>query len=245
MPRHARVSGLFQHVIVRGINKQILFEDDFDRSYYLSLLGRFKQETGIEILAYCLMDNHVHILLKDDAGAAPDFMKKIGISYATYFNRKYDRSGHLFQDRYKNENVTDDAYLLAVFRYILKNPEKTGVAWDAYIWSSHADYGKADALTQTALLASIIGSKESFYLFMTKNDKAEFMEYSPEKTRTHNDKWALSVIKKVHGNSDGIDIQKLPKPQRDAAIARLKQNGISVRQLERLTGINRGAIQRA
>ena len=107
------------HIIVRGIGKQILFEDDSDRRTYLSFLKKYRGETEITIFAYCLMENHVHLLIQDRNGAAPLFMKKMGVSYAQYYNRKYDRIGHLFQDRYKSERIEDDAYLLTVFRYIL------------------------------------------------------------------------------------------------------------------------------
>ncbi len=71
---------------------------------------KYCRETDITILAYCLMENHVHLLIRDRNGAAPIFMKKMGVSYAQYYNRKYDRMGHLFQDRYKSERIEDDVY---------------------------------------------------------------------------------------------------------------------------------------
>lgn len=167
MPRQARQTGEYLHIIVRGNGKQILFEDDADRKKYLSLLQKYSAETGIIILAYCLMDNHVHLLIRDAAGAASVFMKKTGVSYVLYYNTKYERTGHLFQDRYKSEVIDSDAYLLAVYRYILNNPAKAGIcAAEKYLWSSYREYGKTEGLTDTGMLREMIGDKATLSGFL-------------------------------------------------------------------------------
>ncbi|MBQ3849619.1 MAG: transposase, partial [Clostridia bacterium] len=102
MSRQARrlsETGYF-HVIVRGIGKQLLFEHDDDYRYYLMLLERYISQLSVSVCAYCLMENHVHLLLKDSKNELSLFMKKMGVSYSSYFNKKYDRTGHLFQDRF-------------------------------------------------------------------------------------------------------------------------------------------------
>ena len=129
MPRHARhisTSGYF-HLIVRGIGRQALFEENTDYFFYLSILKRYSEETGVKVCAYCLMENHVHLLVHDLSGAVPLFMKKIGVSYSSFYNKKYERCGHLFQDRYLSENVETEKNLLTVCRYILNNPRKAGI----------------------------------------------------------------------------------------------------------------------
>lgn len=112
MPRQPRSTGEYLHLIVRGNGKQILFEEPSDYQQYLSYMDKYAQETGISILAYCLMENHVHLLVRDTAGSVSVFMKKTGVSYAQYYNKKYERTGHLFQDTYKSETIAGDAYLL-------------------------------------------------------------------------------------------------------------------------------------
>lgn len=100
MPRQARQSsetGYF-HVIVRGNGKQILFEDSSDFRYYLSLLERCSSETSVAVCAYCLMENHVHLLLHDTGTDLSLFMKKLGVSYSIYFNKKYERNGDSLRD---------------------------------------------------------------------------------------------------------------------------------------------------
>ena len=109
MPRSARKlskSGIY-HIIIRGIGQQNIFEDDGDRIRFIETLKRYKTELGFEMNAYCLMRNHVHILLKDGREQIDLIMKKIVGSYAVYFNWKYDSVGHLFQDRFKSEPVED------------------------------------------------------------------------------------------------------------------------------------------
>ncbi|MBP2629001.1 MAG: transposase [Firmicutes bacterium] len=105
------------------------------------------KETGnYEIYAYCLMDNHVHLLLCDTKDEISRTMKRICVSYVYYFNKKYKRIGHLFQDRYRSEVVEEDAYLLSVARYIHKNPLKAGMVKrvEDYKWSSYAQYLSAN-----------------------------------------------------------------------------------------------------
>ena len=104
------------------------------------------------------MENHVHLLVNDQKKSTPLFMKKLGISYAQYFNRKYRRNGHLLQDRYLSEPVEDDAYLLTVFRYILNNPKKAGIC-DArsYPWNSNAQYDLPSPFMELSLIRSLRG----------------------------------------------------------------------------------------
>lgn len=244
MPREARKLGKFNHVIIRGIGKQILFEDDYDRRMYLGLLRKYRDETDITILAYCLMDNHVHLLLEDNDYSLPVFMKKLGVSYAAYFNNKYERTGHLFQDRYKSEIVDNDRYLFNVYRYILKNPEKAGIAsCKCYPWNSFHEFGTRNGITDTRFLESIIGDYNAFLLYMCcENDENQYMEYEHKK---RDDSHAIETIKTTLNINNIVAIQNMKKSERDFALSVLKKRGLSIRQIERLTGINRGVVMRA
>ncbi len=241
-PRQHSESG-YLHLIVRGIGKQLLFEEQEDSHFFLSLLRRYSAETSVSVLAYCLMENHVHLLVRDEQGQTPLLMKKLGVSYSSYFNRKYERSGHLFQDRYRSENVEDEAYLLRVFRYILKNPEKAGVCpAAAYPWSSISQFGDADAFTDTKLLRELIGDEEQFAAFLADGNDERCMEFEQPR---RDDEWAKRVLREYLSGQSGTVLQVFERSKRNAVLRALKNKGLSVRQLERLTGINRGAIQRA
>lgn len=243
MPRVPRETGEYMHIIVRGNGKQILFEDSSDREKYLYLLKKYAGETEISILAYCLMDNHVHLLVRDTDSSCAVFMKKIGVGYANYYNKKYERTGHLFQDRYKSEIVTDDVYLLSVYRYILNNPEKAGICRaESYPWSSYREYNSEKGVTDIGILREMIGGEAEFRAFMRQQDDTEHLDTN---TRKKDDAWALDVLKKTLDITSGTQLQQFNKEQRDNALVLLRKKGLTVRQLERLTGINRGVIQKA
>jgi len=140
-PRIEYPGALF-HVIARGNQKQAVFLDDGDRVRYLKRLGEHLEGREIRLYAYCLMPNHVHLLLRQ-GGAYPlsRFMQRLQSAYTTFFNRKHGRVGHLFQGRYKAILVDADSYLLELIRYIHLNPLRAGLK-DAvrYPWSSHRQY---------------------------------------------------------------------------------------------------------
>ena len=128
----------FYHIIIRGVNKEIIFIDDEDRRMFLRLLKKYKTELNCNIYAYCLMSNHVHILIEDQQLNIGKLMKNITCVYAGEFNKKYERVGHLFQDRFKSQNIENQNYLLRLIRYIHRNPEKAGICkTEEYKWSSY------------------------------------------------------------------------------------------------------------
>lgn len=144
MPRRARIKGEFStyHVIQRGNERKNIFQGDDDKSRFLETLDRMKIKYNFLIYAYCLMDNHVHLIINDNGNDISQIIKSINISYAYYFNRIYKRCGHLFQDRFKSERIDDDVYLMEVSRYIHNNPVKAGMVKEPldYKWSSYGVY---------------------------------------------------------------------------------------------------------
>ena len=241
-PRQQSGSGV-HHLITRVIGKQILFEDRGDYRHYLSILRRFCGETGVILIAYCLMENHVHLLARDPGGQVPLLMKKLGVSYSGYYNRKYGRSGHLFQDRYLNEPVEDDAYLLAVFRYILQNPEKAGICpAPRYEWSSYGQYDDPASFVDTALIRELLGDRDRYAAFLSEESETVCLEAAGS---GRNDERAKEILRTVLGAESGAVLQSLDRAARNAGLRKLKQAGLSVRQIERLTGISRNIVQRA
>ncbi|WP_026651935.1 transposase [Butyrivibrio proteoclasticus] len=245
MPRVARLmsdSG-YMHVIVRGIGRHLLFEDTHDYKHYLNRLERYCKETDVKVCAYCLMANHVHMLVHGESSSIILLMKKIGVSYSGYFNKKYDRVGHLFQDRYKSEPVEDEKYLLTVFRYILQNPEKASIcATRDYPWSSYALYDRAPDFMDLSVIKDLLGDSTQYAKYIASESDEECLEYNDGK---HDDEWAKEVFAKCLGKSAVTDLQTLDKRNRDEALVKLKKCGLSVRQIERLTGLGRNIVQKA
>ena len=124
MPRAARKISKtgFYHIIIRGVNRKAIFIEDEDRHMFLRLLKYYKIETQCEVYSYCLMSNHVHMLIEDKNMQLGTLMKNITSVYAGEFNKRHNRIGHLFQDRYKSFNVESQEYLLTIIQDILNFP---------------------------------------------------------------------------------------------------------------------------
>ncbi|NCU30903.1 hypothetical protein EOM57_03805 [Candidatus Saccharibacteria bacterium] len=142
----------FYHVYNRGAGNQVIFRDDQDRNKFLSIIARHLdpddttaktdgceyEKYDIELVAYCLMGNHFHLLVfqESDPGALTQMMRSVATAYTMYFNRKYKQFGHLFQSAFKASLITNDAYLLHITRYIHMNPRN----YLRYQWSSISVY---------------------------------------------------------------------------------------------------------
>jgi putative transposase len=144
MPRQARLDapGTLHHVMIRGIERANIFQDDKDRGQFLSRVGEIGKATGTRIVAWVLMDNHVHLLLFSGSSGLPRFMRRLLTGYAMWFNRRHQRAGHLFQNRYKSIVCEEDRYLLELVRYIHLNPLRSHTVQsleelDRYPWSGH------------------------------------------------------------------------------------------------------------
>ena len=153
MPRRPRIhlDGVPLHIVQRGHNRQPCFFADADYAAYLEWLGDAARRTGCQIHAYALMTNHVHLLLTPtDAQAVARLMIALGRRYVPYFNAAYQRSGTLWEGRYKSSLIESESYLLACMRYIELNPVRAGLCPDPahYRWSSY----RANALGETSPL---------------------------------------------------------------------------------------------
>lgn len=245
-PRQAAESRTY-HVITRGAGRQQIFEDDKDRQRYLDDLARFSLQFGVRIIAWCLMDNHIHMLLEGELESISSLMQTLTSEYAQYFNERHERIGPLFQGRFKSEPVETDDYLVTVIRYVHNNPAKAGIASaDAYRWSSYKEYIEAPMLCHTGRVLDIIGSKEEFiHLHESESGSTDFsvMRYRSKFDFSSDEltDYAISLL----GEDVFRHLKEQPKEQRNRAIRTLRENGMSVRQIERITGIGRGIISRA
>lgn len=245
MPRSARrksESG-YQHVIVRGNNKQILFEEEEDYKFFIKRMGMYSREAEIRLSAYCLMENHVHILVKDQEDAVGKMMSRLGTCYAQYYNRKYERSGHVFQGRYLSEPVDNDAYLLTVFRYILNNPRKAGICpAEQYRWNSYKAYFREETSLDLGFVKERFRTADAYRDYIGAENQDECLEYNQAE---NSDAWAQEVIRECLGAGSGTELQQWEKKKRDAGLRLLKEKGLSVRRIERLTGISKSLVQKA
>jgi len=144
MPRQARLDapGTLHHVMIRGIERSDLFRDERDRGEFLSRIGELAGATETRILAWALMGNHAHLVLMSGPKGLPRFMRRLLTGYAIGFNRRHQRVGHVFQNRYKSIVCEEDPYLLELVRYVHLNPLRGGLVksleeLERYPWSGH------------------------------------------------------------------------------------------------------------
>jgi putative transposase len=144
MPRHARLDtpGALHHIMVRGINKEDIFIDDTDRRDFLRRLGETIIDDKSVIYAWALMGNHIHLLVRSGIKGIGSVMRRVLTGYAVSFNKRHQRTGHLFENRYKSILCEEEPYLLALVRYIHLNPLRAGIikdlpSLDNYPWSGH------------------------------------------------------------------------------------------------------------
>ena len=245
MPRQARrksESGIY-HIMLRGINQQQIFEDEEDGFRFLKTLSKYKEQCGYEIYAYCLMGNHIHILLKEGKENLTLVLKRVAGSYVYWYNWKYRRCGHLFQDRFKSEPVEDDANFLTVIRYIHQNPIKAGICKniDGYKFSSYNEYINKPNLVNVDFCLGII-DKEQFIEFNNEFNDDICLDIRDNDFRLTDDE-ALKIIWKICKCKSVSDFQKLDKIKRNYYIEKLYKHGLSIRQISRLTGLSRKIVE--
>lgn len=243
MPRKTRIYGEsgYMHIISRGVAKQIIFEDEQDHKVFISLMQMYSIETGVTVIAYCLMDNHYHMLIQTKGDSVSKFIHHLGTKYSIYYNAKYDRTGHLFQDRFKSENVEDESYFMTVFRYIIRNPETAGICkTEEYKWHSLYHPESINKFVDLRVPIGIAGGVNKLRKFVLTDNNDECMDYK----NVISDEDALKIIHDKLGLKSGTEISKMPKQQRDSAVITLTRNGLTIRQISRLTGVARSTIAR-
>ncbi len=251
MSRQARKkssSGIY-HLMLRGVNRQRVFEDDKDCRRIIETLFYYKPISRYEVYAYCLMSNHMHLLLRETEESISQAIKRISSSYVHWYNKKYERCGHLFQERFKSEAVENDQYFLTVLRYIHQNPVKAGITKDidAYPWSSYQEYVGTPVITDVDFALEMFSADRNkavalFRSFNSENNDDQCLEYNEKPNLS--DQELIKILSKLDIVNIN-EIARLEKGQRDNVLKKIKGiNGVKVRQISRLTGISRGVIDK-
>ncbi|MCQ6278513.1 transposase [Bacillus sp. EB600] len=257
MARGARMksrSGIY-HIMLRGANRQEIFHDDEDCERFLDSIQRFKLKSEMGIYAWCLMSNHVHLLLKEGKEDLSTTMKRIGVSFVWYYNEKYRTTGHLFQGRFKSENVESNRYLFTVIRYIHQNPVKAGIVnqVDGWRWSSCLGYYGKDPYPRKLLDHDFILRKlsadtrmarEKFKEFNERNNNDECLDENDRRRLT--DEEARMGIKELLGVIEIAQVKSLPKLQKNDVLRKVKEiEGLSQRQAARILGVSPNLISKS
>lgn len=238
-PRTIAQSGCY-HIVQRGNGQQIIFENPSDYRHFLELLKQYKESLDFKLHAYCLMENHFHLLIQTKASLSNIIQVLLGC-YSHYYNTKYQRTGHLFQGRFYSEIIDSQDYFFNVIQYIHLNPARSNICAAAnYPWSSYQDYIGTSILTDTELLYKLISGKEAFLELMNRNISEKCLDIQP----TITDVAAISIIQNELGLANGSQLLSMNKKERNRCLQFLKRKKLSIRQISRLTGISKSVIGR-
>ena len=260
MPRYPRKyskTGIY-HIMLRGNERKDIFVDKQDKKKFIMTVIQKKANEAFKLYAYCIMDNHLHLVIKEQNEPISQIVKKITTSYAYYFNNKYKRVGHLFQDRYKSETIEDEPYLLSVIRYVHNNPEKAEITKkEKYKWSSYSTY--IDILNHHTEIPEI---KEILEMFSSDIEKAlkGFIHYSnkyedmnflemketikSEIDEENVNEYIDGYLKSRNLKKEDLKRREHTKQKEDLIQQLKKRSNLSKRKIAVLIGVNRETVRK-
>lgn len=257
-------SGIY-HVMLRGNNRSTIFHDDEDCEKFLQVLGAVlapaaapspsgdssfpsgdssfvprsacdeKTVPSGTCYLYCLMGNHVHLLMREEGKDLSALMKQVGVRFAAYYNWKYQRTGHLFQDRFRSEPVNDDEYFLSVYRYIAWNPVKAGLCGRPgdYRWCSY----RRGTPPAPPLPMDLTPAQIDELVLSQPPDIRPF----PERL---SDREAERILLELTGLPQAEEFQRLTRAEQLRLSGLLVENDLSIQQIARLTGTSKSRLAR-
>jgi REP element-mobilizing transposase RayT len=240
MPRHARQlagTGVY-HVMLRGVNRDAVFLEDEDRERFLTCLCRTKEASGCVVLAYCLMTNHVHLVLQTPGEPISVVMKRLGVRYVGWFNRKYGRVGHLFQSRFASLPVEDDGYLITLLRYVWNNPVEAGLVGRAedYRWSSRSPMCARSGVVDAAALRRLVPPDVLNDPDPGAHPVPVFKEPRTGRPTLHTDEEAAELLRRCCGAECAEDFGSLDADSQRRALRDLRTRSVPYAQIARLIG---------
>lgn len=231
------------HIMSRGVGKAIIFEDDSDRRQFMFFLLEGVRQGHLTLHAWCLMDNHYHLLLEGALEAISLMMRRLNGKYAVYFNERHGRVGHLFQGRFRSAAVNTDEYYLTVLRYIHQNPVRAGMTETCeYPWSSYEAYLTGTIACGLDRLLSLMVDLDAFQEFHGEIDYAALCLDVERPNRRLTVESLLGVARAVLGDVRPEEVAGLSRERRNEALGRLKAAGLSLRQIERVTGVSKSVV---
>ena len=250
-PRKHSNSG-FYHCFQRGVNQCDIFEDDDDRLFLLERLKKYADEVKAEVHAWCLMDNHYHLVIRAELGALSALMRKTNSVYAKHFNMRHRRSGPLFEGRFSSVCIETDDQLLSTIRYVHRNPirhDKTTLCGQ-YPWTSYGEYVLASpTICRIDVAAKLFENREGFlkYHEIDRDYERHLDLDTSGPMRDDEARWRADEILRGTGFEVSVsNVSRLSRADRDKALWLIAHTiRCSLRQLQRLTAVAYSAIHRA
>lgn len=243
-PRKNMKDSSFFHIMVQGINKEIIFGTEDNKKKYYDLI--FKNNEGIEIIAYCIMSNHVHILVyTNEIKSLEECMRKTNISYAMYYNKKNHRVGYVFRDRYKVQVIKDERHLFLCAKYIHDNPVKAGICQNSgdYGYSSFMTMYNKEELCVYDAISRILNNKN----WKIEKENLEENKFELiEDDEVDKDEICRKLIEGflIEKDLNVNDLRVETKKLKELVYILKNENNISFRMIEKNIGISREKLRK-
>ena len=238
------------HIIIKGTDDNDIFYSNDDRQAFLERLKICTQKYKFQILAYCLMSNHVHLVIKVDKKFLSKSIQSLTIRYASYFNKKYDHKGPFVQNRFKSKNIENLDYFLKVCRYVHRNPEKAGIAKTFnYKWSSYNEYINEEKIINKHILMHYYNNNINDFIEYTNTyeniDEIENIADFELDSRIKDEDLVEIILRKFLLNSANEISSFFKDKNNRVELRKLKNiNGLSISQISRVTRVNRASIKK-
>ncbi|MDR0627889.1 MAG: transposase [Bifidobacteriaceae bacterium] len=241
MGRVRAESGVY-HAVLRGVNRQNIFESDRDRERFSEQASEVARLEAAAVLAHCLMSNHVHFVIEEGEQPIGHFFQRLGSRYVPWYNERYDRVGPLWQGRFKSRPVGTSGDLVNVIRYVHHNPVAANLVADPrqYRWSSA--YGQSQ-LSDAVRAMTLCGVHDRAELNRPPVSAAAQLDPGPIR-RAMNDDEAWALVFGAVAVRDASAFQALPLSAQVIATRSALEHGVSLRRLARMTGISRPTLTR-
>lgn len=251
MSRQARIISEtgYYHIIMRGNNKSYIFEQKEAKAYFMNALRKVEGDELLSVAAWCIMDNHVHLVIKSEPDDLAIAFKRINIKFAMYCNKKYKTVGHVFQDRFKSEVVESDESLLNVIRYVHNNPVKAKMVDKPkeYEWSSYNAYTSNKIEAGMTFSWKLFGQKAQLFIsFHQIEDDREYLEIKEDQLIFRQNR-AQSIIQSICNEKGIIESKEIYRDQlllKEIADRLVDESGMSGCQIARLMGISESRFRR-
>ena len=235
LPRRQSSTNIY-HAVLRGNDRKTIFFDAEDYERYIEILRQKRKDCDCVIYAWCLMPNHDHLLIKERSKPLGYFFQGIAAAFVYWYNRKYDRVGHLFQGRYRTEPVETPDYFLNVIRYIHMNPVKGNICKkpDEYLFSSYRSFFCDGKYADDHMLYDLIRLDELRKFHLEKNEDL-CLDIDMPGPGHLTDGEVIAIGRQFVESGSFTDLKNLPPEKRIPLVNSLLKAGASVEQIDRLS----------
>lgn len=247
MPRKARninKSGFF-HIMVQGINKEYIFNQNYQKNEYIKLMQKYNEEKKVKIISYCIMDNHSHIILHcNNISEISQYMKRLNGGYGIYYNKTNKRVGFVYRNRYQSQFITDINYLKKCISYIHMNPVKANIVKNEseYKYSSYNQFTNKEK-------NRIIDVETIKDIFQTDNYVEEFLKINYEEIEIMDidrEEENFKIAVNEYMNNKNIKLEDIKKDRKIAKefCSYIKLKGYKQKQLAELLNVSEGTVSK-